>query len=119
MTTSAHQQLFQRYIHAGAISRDRDAVAALFTEDGVFETPLSAVRLVGHEAIASYLAPEPPAGTLNQDLSRFVLHETTDPDVFIAEIDSVFDTADGPLTVPLVQIFRCRGDRIALLRDYF
>jgi limonene-1,2-epoxide hydrolase len=114
-----HRELLQRYLHAGAISRDPVAVAALFTADGIYETPLSAERLVGRDAIATYQAPPPPVGTLNPGLTRYVLHETTDPDVVIAEIDVAFDGPDGPFTYPLVQIFRVRGNQIAHLRDYF
>jgi hypothetical protein len=29
-----HKDIFDRYIYAGAITRNPDAVAALFTEDG-------------------------------------------------------------------------------------
>jgi hypothetical protein len=35
-----HREIFERYMYAGAISRDADAAAAMFTEDGVHETPL-------------------------------------------------------------------------------
>jgi ketosteroid isomerase-like protein len=52
--------------------------------------------------------------------SAYVLHETADPDVFIAEIDTVFDEADGQrTTMSLVKIFRIRDGQIASLRDYF
>jgi uncharacterized protein len=45
---------------------------------------------------------------------------TADPDVFIVEIDVAFDEADGrQTTMSLVQIFRLREGRIAMLRDYF
>jgi ketosteroid isomerase-like protein len=39
--------------------------------------------------------------------------------VFIAEIDTVFDVAGQTVTMSLVQIFRLRDGKIALLRDYF
>jgi ketosteroid isomerase-like protein len=127
--TLTHLEIFQRYVHAGAISRDADAVAELFTEDGVFEAPLVPAghplprRLVGREAIrtgiAAYHRDGAPTGVVNTAASRFVLHDTVDPDVFIAEIDTVLDTADGPRTMSLVQIVRVRDDKIALLRDYF
>ena len=59
-------------------------------------------------------------GTVNTAMSRYVLHDTTDPDVFIAEIDTVFEGPQGHgRTLPLVQIFRLREGQIALLRDYF
>jgi len=38
--TLTHKEIFERYLYAGAISRNPGAVAALFTEDGVYEAPL-------------------------------------------------------------------------------
>ncbi len=72
-------------------------------------------------------APRPPTtpgsfslDTVNTAMSRYVLHDTTDPDVFIAEIDTVFEGPQGHgRTLPLVQIFRLREGQIAMLRDYF
>ena len=59
-------------------------------------------------------------GTVNFEQSAYVLHETADPNVFIAEIDTVFDEANGQrTTMSLVQIFRLRDGQIAMLRDYF
>ena len=54
-------------------------------------------------------------GAVDPGRSGYVLHDTADPDVFIAEIDAV---ADGS-PFALVQIFRLRDGRIAHLRDYF
>jgi ketosteroid isomerase-like protein len=112
----SHQELFQRYVQAGAISRDPDAVADLFTPDGVFEAPLVPLRLAGRDAIRAGIGGLQQApGEVDVARSRYVLHETADPDVFIAEIDPVVDGR----TVSLVQIFRVRDGRIARLRDYF
>ncbi|QIB47595.1 nuclear transport factor 2 family protein [Streptomyces aureoverticillatus] len=130
------QEIFQHYVYAGTISRDADALAEQFTEDGVFEAPLVPVgapfprRLVGREEIRSAMAayyeqPVKADRVPNIDKSGYVLHTTSDPDVFIAEIDTVFDgdgdsDSDGAdVTVSLVQIFRIRDGKIARLRDYF
>jgi ketosteroid isomerase-like protein len=128
--TLTHQEIFQRYLHAGTITRNPEAFADLFTEDGVYECPLVPDghrlprRLSGRAAIRDGIGAhhrEPgPAGTLNLPQSRYVLHDTADPETFIVEIDTVFDAPDGSRTAySLVQIFRIREDRIALLRDYF
>jgi limonene-1,2-epoxide hydrolase len=124
------QEIFERYIRAGAMTRDPDAVAELFTPDGVYEAPLVPDgrafprRLAGRAEIRAGLAayyerPADPGGTVNVAQSRYVLHATADPDVFIAEIDTVLDGADGATTLSLVQIFRVSEGKIALLRDYF
>ena len=57
---------------------------------------------------------------MNLERSAYVLHDTPDPDVFIAEIDVAFDEADGRrTTMSQVKIFRVRDEQIAMLRDYF
>ena len=124
------QEIFERYIWAGAMTRNPDALAELFTPDGVFEAPLVPEghafprRLAGRAEIragmaAYYERSTDTGGTVNVVQSRYVLHATADPDVFIAEIDTVFDGADGATTMLLVQIFRVSEGKIALLRDYF
>ena len=125
-----HQQIFERYVYAGAIRRDPDALAALFTDDGVFEAPLIPGghplpgRLAGREAIRARIGDyqRHPAYQVSVDVARsgYVLHDTRDPDVFIVELDTVLAGPDGQATtMSLVQIFRLRDGLIASLRDYF
>jgi ketosteroid isomerase-like protein len=116
-------------MYAGAITRNPDAVAAMFTEDGVYDSPLAPDdhplrRLVGRDAIrtgiSAYHQQPTYQATMNRERSAYVLHDTADPDVFIAEIDVAFDEADGRrTTMSLLQIFRLRDGQIAMLRDYF
>ncbi|MQS16689.1 nuclear transport factor 2 family protein [Streptomyces kaniharaensis] len=126
------QEIFQSYVYAGPMTRNADALAETFTVDGVFEAPLMPTgatfprRLVGREEIrrsmaAYYEHQAKDDRSPNFEKSGYVLHTTSDPDVFIAEIDTVFD-GDGDaedVTVSLVQIFRIRDGKIARLRDYF
>ncbi|MEU3464018.1 nuclear transport factor 2 family protein [Streptomyces sp. NPDC006733] len=126
------REIFESYVYAGTVSRDADALAEAFTEDGVFEAPLVPDgaslprRLAGREEIrtamaAYYELPVKDGRSPNFQKSGYVLHTTADPDVFIAEIDTVFDgDGDSEATaVSLVQIFRLRDGKIARLRDYF
>jgi uncharacterized protein len=128
--TLTHKEIFERYIYAGAITRNPDAVAEMLTEDGIFEAPLLPDdhplprRMVGRDAIRTGIAVYHRElafdGTVNFEESTYVLHDTAEPDVFIAEIDTVLnDSAGRRRTMSLVQIFRIRNERIALLRDYF
>jgi hypothetical protein len=124
-----HKEIFERYTYASAITRNPDAVAAMFTEDGVFDAPLvpddhPLRHLVGRNAIRAGISVyhQRPAyqGTINLERSAYVLHDTPDPDVFVAEIDVAFDEADGrQTTMSLMRIYRLRGEQIAMLRDYF
>jgi hypothetical protein len=121
-----HQKIFERYLYAGAITRNPDALARLFTEDGVYEAPLvpddHPLRLLtGREAIragvAAYYEIPVLLGKVDAARSGYVLHDTADPDTFIAEIDTVLEDPDNRMS--LVQIFRVREGLIATLRDYF
>jgi uncharacterized protein (TIGR02246 family) len=123
------QELFERYTWTG-LTRDADARADMFTPDGVLEAPFAPVgrpvpqRVEGREEIRAALSAlyhQPPAAdqNVNVEESRYVLHETADPGVFIAEIDAVLETAGTAETVSMVQIFRIRDGKIAMIRDYF
>ncbi len=125
-----HKEIFEQYVYAGAITRNPDAVAAMFTDDGVYDSPLAPDghplhrRLIGRDAIRAgigvYHQQPTYQAAMNLERSAYVLHDTTDPDVFLAEIDVAFDEADGRRTrMSLVQIFRLRDGQIAMLRDYF
>jgi ketosteroid isomerase-like protein len=130
------QEIYQRYLFASAITRNADALADLFAADGVLESPLVPPghdypgRLEGREQIrtemAAYYQRSANAGQAAESgqapdtaKSRYVLHTTADPGVFIVEIDAVLTGPAGSTTIPLVQIFRVRDDQITLLRDYF
>lgn len=130
--TADPQEIYQRYLWASALTRDADALAAMFTDDGVLESPLVPPgheyprRLEGPAQIRDGMAAwyqrsadrdtgqEPDTGK-----SGFVVHATADPSVFIVEIDAVLTGPAGTTTMSLVQIFRIRDGKIALLRDYF
>ncbi|MEU6671385.1 nuclear transport factor 2 family protein [Streptomyces sp. NPDC046727] len=124
------QEIFESYVHAGTLTGNADALAEMFTEDGVFEAPLVPAgtvfprRLEGREEIrremaAYYQRNAKGGGAPNPQKTGYVLHTTSDPDVFVAEIDVVFDGAGEDATISLVQIFRIRDGKIARLRDYF
>lgn len=128
--TATPQEIYQRYIWSGAITRDADALAGMFTADGIWEAPLAPAgsfprRLEGRDQIRTGMAayhqrlPE-TTGRVDISKSRYVLLVTVDPDVFIAEADTILSGPEGTTTtISLVQIFRIRDGKIALLRDYF
>jgi ketosteroid isomerase-like protein len=124
------QEIYQRYVWAGAMTRSADTLADLFAADGVLEASLVLPgrdyprRVEGREqiraAMAAYYRRSANAGrTVDTGKSRYLLHTTADPGVFIAEIDTVLNGPAGTTTISLVQIFRVRDGKIALLRDYF
>jgi len=124
------QEIFERYLMAG-LSTDASAQAEMFTADGVYEAPLLPPgsplprRLVGHEQLregfpAYHRAAEGGGGMRPDfDKSRVEVHSTADPEVFVVELDTVLTDGTDSVTMSLVQIFRLRAGKIALLRDYF
>ena len=124
-----HKEIFERYLFSGAITRNPDAIAAMFTEDGVYEAPLvpddhPLRRLVGRDAIrtgtGAYHREPAYQAPINAERTAYLVHDTADPDVFVAEMDVAFDEPGGRrTTMSFVQIFRLRDGRIARLRDYF
>jgi hypothetical protein len=130
------QEIYQGYLFASAITRNADALADLFADDGVLESPLVPPghdyprRLEGREQIraemAAYYRRSATAAQAAEagqapdtGKSRYVLHTTADPGVLIVEIEAVLSWPAGSTTIPLVQIFRVADDQITLLRDYF
>jgi ketosteroid isomerase-like protein len=130
--SASQRAFFERYVY-GVMTSDVDAVAAMFAEDGVYELPLAPLdgdvprRIEGRQAIRDLrarLRDRAPEGTINLAKSRYELHETVDPDVFIAEVDTAFDNAieTGAIETEifsLLYIFRLRDGKIAALREYF
>jgi ketosteroid isomerase-like protein len=112
------------------MTRNADALADLFATDGVLESPLVPAghdyprRVEGREQIRAAMAAfYERSANVSQPVevaeSRYELHTTSDPGVFIAEVDAVVNGPAGTTTISLVQIFRVRDGKIALLRDYF
>ena len=73
----------------------------------------------GWQPSTSIQPPSEDTDTVDVAKSGYVLHTTTAPDTFIAEIDTVLNGPEGTTTASLVQIFRTRDGQIASLRDYF
>jgi ketosteroid isomerase-like protein len=123
------QQIFERHVWAG-MTRNPDALADLFVEDGVVEAPFAPAdgpfprRVEGREEIRKAVAgmQQRMANVelkVNIEHTKYVLHTTADPDVFIVEIDTAIEVDGGLENMPFVRIYRLRDGRIASLRDYF
>jgi ketosteroid isomerase-like protein len=126
-------EIYHRYLWASALTRNADAVAEMFAVDGLIEAPLVSAdqafprRVEGREeirrALAEYYARDAyrqgELGDLNKEKSRYAVHATADPDVFVVETDTAFDRSEGVEFVSMVKIFRMRDGEIVLLRDYF
>lgn len=107
---------------------DLDAFADMFAPDGVLELPFAPSsiprRLSGREAIRGFLAPAGEAarsaGRRIKEYSSVVVHETTDPEIIIAEFDLDGEIVGTGETYQLsyIQVLRARNGQIVWMRDY-
>jgi ketosteroid isomerase-like protein len=94
---------------------DRNAQLKLFAEDCVWEFPFAEGdfprRMVGREEIRRLMSPywEKTRGGGSKPESRILnIHETSDPEVIVAEFDFF-----GPnYRIPFAQVLRVRGNMI-------
>jgi ketosteroid isomerase-like protein len=119
MPESSPREIFGRLI--GGISEGRwEDLADLYAEDAVVEQPFAGApfaRIEGRETIRAHFT-----GASGADLRLvardIVVHETTDPEVVIAEF--VYDITSGAGTGSgaNVQVLRVRDGLIQATRDY-
>ncbi|MEV6879984.1 nuclear transport factor 2 family protein [Amycolatopsis sp. NPDC051128] len=97
-------------------------LSALYAEDAVVEHPQAVprpTRLTGratvHERFTGALA-----GTLRLKRRNVVVHETTDPEVIVAEYDYDAESVETGRTIPTanIQVLRIRDGLIVHSRDY-
>ena len=107
---------------------DLGAFADMFAPDGVLELPFAPPgiprRLEGREAIRGFLAPAGEAarsaGRRINGYSSVVVHETTDPEVIIAEfdLDGEIVTTGETYQLSYIQVMMVRNGWIVWMRDY-
>ncbi|HEV7647733.1 MAG TPA: nuclear transport factor 2 family protein [Actinophytocola sp.] len=112
------REVVQRLIRG--ISEERwSELAGLYAEDTVVEQPFSPERTVlrGRDELAKHFA-----GAVDRPLrvtaKNVVVHETTDPEVVVAEYDYDVDAAGRTGTVGNVLVLRVRDGHIVSSRDY-
>ena len=123
---SAREVWEQSHRHVQAY--DLDGFADMFAPDGVLELPFAPAgvprRLSGREEIRRFLAPAGraarQAGRRIVGYSSVVVHETTDPEVIVAEFDLDGEVSATGETYQLsyIQVLRVRAGQIVSMRDY-
>jgi ketosteroid isomerase-like protein len=123
MATRA-RALFERQMDC-IRSDDRAAQLQLYTEDCVYEFPFAVDRprrIVGRAEIGRVMTPlweEARSKGVRVTGYEGSLHETTDPDLLIAEFSLSIEIGPVRTTLPFVQVIRVRGEHIAAVREYF
>jgi ketosteroid isomerase-like protein len=95
-------------------------LADLYAEDAVVDQPFGALapaRTEGRETIRAHFAA---AATTDLKLvaRNVVVHETTDPEVIVAEFDYDITGTVGSVTAANIQVLRVRDGLIAVTHDY-
>jgi uncharacterized protein len=116
------REVVERLLHWMSDRSKWPELAGLYAEDAVVEisfAPPKPVRLEGRAALAEHFAAASDLLVVVR-VENVVLHETTDPEVIIAEFDY-----DGRATgtgrtfrVPNILVIRVRDGKIASSRDY-
>ncbi|HEU4628391.1 MAG TPA: nuclear transport factor 2 family protein [Gemmatimonadaceae bacterium] len=101
---------------------DGPALADLYAEDAEVELPFALPeprRLHGRDELRAHFAAARRA-PLELSVRDLVVHETTDPEVIVAEFvyDGHVRTTGRAFTVSNVQLLRVRDGRIVASRDY-
>jgi uncharacterized protein len=106
----------------GIGTRQLHTLADLYAEDAVVDMPLARPqprRLEGRETIRRHFETF-AHGPLSFKVSNVVVHQTTDPDVIVAEFDyeGHVSTSGRTFHAANVQVFCVRDGLIAWSRDY-
>lgn len=104
--------------------KDMAGFAGLWAADGIIEFPFATAdypsRVEGREAITAYMRSYPDLVDIREITSRS-LHQTTDPEVVVAEFEtSGFVVKTGqPYTMKYIGVITVRDGEITLYRDYW
>jgi uncharacterized protein len=124
MTPATPRELLARF-HRAMLALSADALANLHASDATYEfallTPGRPERYHGREEIrAGFGAAWAGAGVRMDEIRDVVVHETTDPEVIVAEQEAVATVlATGrAFTLPFLLVLRARDGEIVHLREY-
>lgn len=104
---------------------DMNGFADMWAEDGVLECPFNPPglprRFEGREQIRQFLVMGQEKSRLHlESIENVVVHETTDPEVLIAELDGLgsVKTTGKPYRTKYCEVLRVRQGQIVLYRHY-
>lgn len=103
---------------------DKQAFADLLAADGVVEWPFTPPgvpeRVVGRDAMRSFLARAGAANRLRYEQVDFDVHDTQDPEVIVAEmrVRGTNVETGSPFRLRAIAVMRARDGEIVSYRDY-
>ena len=121
--SASPRDVFLRLVHGVAEGRFNE-LSALYAEVTDVRHPMAmpeAEPLTSRPALQEHFTvpPEAQSSIPKRRVVDVVVHETTDPEVIVAEFAYEFSMADGSATrVPCVFVMRVRDGEIVEARDY-
>jgi uncharacterized protein len=120
------RELFERLMRC-LLADDREQQLALYSEDCVWEFPFAAgdrpSRMIGREAVRRAMTPlwdqARRAGARVSGFEPLAIHETSDPEVIVAEFHLQVEVMGKSQRLPFVQVLRARGGKLVEHREYF
>lgn len=106
------------------LAKDMAGFADLWATDGTMEFPFAPpgwpTRLDGRDAVRDYLRGYPDVFDV-RSVTELTVHETTDPEVIVAEIevDGVLVRTGTPYRRRYISVLTVRDGHIAGYRDYW
>ena len=119
--SASPREVLERLIH-GISSQRWEVLHELYARDALVEYPLALAaptRLEGREAVQRYFTAVARM-PLRLQARNLVVHETSDPEVIVAEwdYDGLVTTTNRPFQVSNIQVSRVRNGQIVASRDY-
>jgi ketosteroid isomerase-like protein len=120
--TDTPREVFLKLVHGVCDERWADVVDLYAEQTDVSHPfhPLGAPPLLTREALREHFTGPYQGPTLRRQPTRITIHETTDPEVIVAEFQyegTVVETGK-PFTIPAVFVLRVRAGKIVESRDY-
>lgn len=117
------REVFLALVHGVAESR-WEQLPELYAEQTHVVHPFDPERrppLVTREQLREHFAPTGVGPTLHRRPTNITIHETTDPEVIVAEFEyeGVAQETGEPFTLPGIFVMRVRDGQIVSSRDYF
>ncbi|MCP2342526.1 nuclear transport factor 2 family protein [Actinomadura rupiterrae] len=121
--TDTPREVFLKLVHGVCEERWADVVELYAEQTDVSHPffPLDAEPMRSRDALRAHFGGGPAQGpTLRRQPTKINVHETTDPEVIVAEFQyegTVVETG-APFTIPGVFVMRVRDGKIVESRDY-
>jgi len=121
--TATSRDVVERVLRAGR-EMDTDTFVSLFAPDGYIVWPYHPDgvpdRLDGREQIREFLTTQAEGIVRFDEFRDMVIHETTDPEVVIAEYDAhgIVIPTGAPMRQTIIAVLRVRDGLVVSYRDY-